>query len=47
MSFRVEVTEAAHRDLGQILGWLSGRSPDAAARLAAQYEKALFEELGI
>ena len=41
MSFQVEITDAAYRDLDEILGWLSGRSPVAAARLAAQYDKAL------
>ena len=40
MSFRVEITETAYRDLDQILRWLSERSPDAAARLSAQFDKA-------
>ena len=39
MSFQVEITDAAYRDLDEILGWLSDRSPLAAARLAAQFEK--------
>ncbi len=41
MSFRVEITETAYRDLDQILSWLSERSPDAAARLSTQFDKAL------
>ena len=41
MSCRVEITETAYRDLDQILSWLSERSPDAAARLSAQFDKAL------
>ena len=41
MSFQVEITDAAHRDLDEILGWLSRRSPATAVRLAFQYEKAL------
>jgi len=41
MSFRVEITETAYRDLDQILSWLSERSPDAAAQLSTQFDKAL------
>ena len=41
MSFQVEIPETAYRDLDQVLGWLSGRSPDAAARLSTQFDKAL------
>ena len=33
MSFQVEITETAYRDLDQILSWLSERSPDVATRL--------------
>ena len=41
MSFQVEITETAYRDLDQILSWLSERSPDVAARLSTQFDKAL------
>ena len=41
MSFQVEITETAYRDLDQILSWLSERSPVAAARLSTQFDKAL------
>jgi hypothetical protein len=35
MSFQVEITETAYRDLDQILSWLSGRSPDAVTNPSA------------
>jgi len=41
MSFQVEITEAAYRDLDEILTWFSGRSRASAARLSEQFEKAL------
>jgi plasmid stabilization system protein ParE len=41
VSYRVEMTESAHGDLDRILGWLGERSPQSAARLSAQFEKAL------
>jgi plasmid stabilization system protein ParE len=41
VSFRVEITETAHGDLDRMLGWLAERSSEPAARLSAQFEKAL------
>jgi len=41
MSFRVEITEAAYRDLDEILRWLSGRSLQTATLFTRRFEKAL------
>jgi plasmid stabilization system protein ParE len=41
MSFQVEITETAYADLDRMLGWLAEHSSEAAARLSAQFERAL------
>jgi plasmid stabilization system protein ParE len=42
MSFRVELTEAAHADLDRVMSWLEERSSSGAAdRLSAKFYDAL------
>ena len=41
MSYRVEMTDRAYRDLDRLMTWLAERSPSAEDRLYARFHKAL------
>jgi plasmid stabilization system protein ParE len=41
MSYRVELTDRAYRDLDRLMNWLAERSPGAEERLLARFQKAL------
>jgi plasmid stabilization system protein ParE len=41
MSYRIEFTERARRDINRLLDSLAERSPEAAERLSARFEESL------